>query len=48
MDLSQFGVFLDSKKHEVSIKVSLDYGKDFINLDSNQDLFVDGYFELKP
>ncbi len=48
VDLSQFGVSLESKKYEVTIKLSLDYANDFINLDHGQELYTDGYFELKP
>ncbi len=48
VNLSQFGVSLDDKKYEVSIKVILDYENNFINLDPNQDLSTNAFFKLKP
>ncbi len=48
VDLSQFGVSLEDKKYEVSLKVKLDYESEFLNLDSNQDLSTQAFFELKP
>lgn len=48
VDLSQFGVSLDDKKYEVTVKVMLDYGSEFLNLDSNQSLSTQAFFELRP
>lgn len=48
VDLSQFGVSLKRKKYEVTIKVSLDYNAEFLNLDPNQNLSTQAFFKLKP